>query len=50
VSLAELERAHVLRVLRATNGNREAAARTLGISRRTLTRMLQRWEAARPEA
>ena len=50
VSLAELERAHVLRVLRATNGNREAAARTLGISRRTLTRMLQRWEVARPDA
>jgi two-component system response regulator HydG len=50
ISLAELERRHVLRVLRSTEGNREAAARILGISRRTLTRMLQRWEVARPEA
>jgi transcriptional regulator with GAF, ATPase, and Fis domain len=41
--LAEVEKAHVLGVLQAMNGNREKAARILGISRRTLVRMLQRW-------
>jgi len=33
----------VLRVLEATGGSREEASRILGISRRTLTRMVQRW-------
>ena len=41
--LAEVEKRHVLMVLKATEGNRERAARTLGISSRTLLRMLQRW-------
>ncbi|HEU4698892.1 MAG TPA: sigma-54 dependent transcriptional regulator [Gemmatimonadales bacterium] len=41
--LAAVEREHVLRVLQAMGGNRERAAHVLGISRRTLTRMLQRW-------
>jgi DNA-binding NtrC family response regulator len=41
--LDEVDRLHVLRVLEAVNGNREEAARILGISRRTLTRMAQRW-------
>jgi DNA-binding NtrC family response regulator len=41
--LAEVEREHVLGVLQSTGGNREHAARILGISRRTLVRMLQRW-------
>jgi transcriptional regulator with GAF, ATPase, and Fis domain len=44
--LAEIEKRHVLGVLRAVNGNREKAARILGISRRTLVRMLQRWGEA----
>ncbi len=46
--LSAVERDHVLGVLQATKGNREQAARILGISRRTLVRMLQRWgETAR---
>ncbi|HEY7683943.1 MAG TPA: sigma-54 dependent transcriptional regulator [Gemmatimonadales bacterium] len=43
VTLDELDRRHVFRVLAATGGNREESARLLGISRRTLTRMIQRW-------
>ncbi len=42
-SLEEVERRHVIRVLEATGGSREEASRILGISRRTLTRMVQRW-------
>jgi len=44
VNLDELDRRHVFRVLAATGGNREDSARILGISRRTLTRMIQRWQ------
>ncbi len=44
VSLDELDRRHVFRVLAATGGNREDSSRILGISRRTLTRMIQRWQ------
>jgi two-component system response regulator HydG len=43
LSLEEIERRHVMRVLEATGGSREEASRILGISRRTLTRMVQRW-------
>jgi DNA-binding NtrC family response regulator len=43
LSLEEIERRHVMRVLQATGGSREEASRILGISRRTLTRMVQRW-------
>jgi DNA-binding NtrC family response regulator len=46
-SLEELEREHVQRVLTAMHGSREETARILGISRRTLTRMIQRWNLAR---
>jgi DNA-binding NtrC family response regulator len=42
-SLEEVDREHVLRVLGLTGGNREESARILGISRRTLSRMIQRW-------
>jgi DNA-binding NtrC family response regulator len=42
-ALEDVEREHVVRVLAATGGNREESSRILGISRRTLTRMIQRW-------
>lgn len=42
-SLAELERRHVARVLERVGGNKAAAARILGIERKTLYRMLDRW-------
>jgi DNA-binding NtrC family response regulator len=47
VPLAELEREHVLRTLDYAKGNRQATAALLGISRRTLARMLQRWGVTR---
>jgi len=40
LSLAELEKNHILRVLRETNGHREKAAVILGITSRTLYRKL----------
>jgi DNA-binding NtrC family response regulator len=40
-SLAEIERAHILSTLERCHGNRSAAARALGISRRTLYNKLQ---------
>jgi transcriptional regulator with GAF, ATPase, and Fis domain len=42
-SLADLERARILEVLRSTSGNKMAAARILGLSRRALYRRLQRY-------
>jgi len=46
-SLEEIERDHVLRVLTATRGNRDETSRILGISRRTLSRMILRWNLPR---
>lgn len=43
LTLEELDRQHVFHVLEVTGGNREDSAKILGISRRTLTRMIQRW-------
>ena len=40
--LAVIERLHVERVLTATGGNKQAAARLLGIDRTTLQRMVKR--------
>jgi two-component system response regulator HydG len=43
VTLDELERRYVARVLEGVNGNKAAASRVLGIERKTLYRMLERW-------
>jgi len=45
VTLAALERQHVAWVLERVGGNKAAAARILGIGRKTLYRMLERWGA-----
>ena len=42
--LAELERRHIFRVLARTSGNKQAAARILGIDRTTLQRKLERYD------
>lgn len=43
ISLAELERTHIERVLRHTDGNKSRAATILGIERSTLDRKLKRF-------
>jgi DNA-binding NtrC family response regulator len=50
IPLSAVERRHVLAVLGASDGNRERAARVLQISRRTLSRMLQRWGLTTPHS
>ncbi|MEM9492033.1 MAG: sigma-54 dependent transcriptional regulator, partial [Myxococcota bacterium] len=47
VSLDEIQRRYVLRVVEATNGNRTMAARILGLDRKTLRRKLERWGAGK---
>ena len=44
LSLSEIERRHIVRVLSRTGGNKQAAARILGIDRTTLQRMLKRYQ------
>ncbi|MBI1422298.1 MAG: response regulator [Gammaproteobacteria bacterium] len=44
LSLDELEKRHILNVLQAEGGNKSAAARKLGVSRKTLERKVQSWE------
>jgi DNA-binding NtrC family response regulator len=44
-TLAEVERRYVLQVLDSTGGNKDKASRILGINRRTLYRMQERWKA-----
>ncbi len=46
VTLDELERRYSLRVLESVAGNKSAAARILGIERKTLYRMMDRWGVA----
>jgi transcriptional regulator with PAS, ATPase and Fis domain len=43
VSMEEVEKRYVLRVLEATGGSKLAAARILGFDRKTLYRKLERW-------
>jgi two-component system response regulator HydG len=45
VSLQEVEKRYILRVLQAAGGNKSLAAQTLGVSRRTLYRKLGEYEA-----
>lgn len=49
VSLDEVERRHIARVLESVGGQRAAAAKVLGIDRKTLFRKLERWNQD-PEA
>lgn len=44
LTLEELERRYILRVLRAVKGNKTEAAKVLGLARRTLYRRLERLE------
>jgi two-component system response regulator AtoC len=46
LTLDEVERRHVLDVLRALGGNKAEAARVLGIGRKTLYRKLEAWQVA----
>jgi DNA-binding NtrC family response regulator len=43
-SLAEVEQRHILSVLREAGGDREEAARRLGISRKTIDRKCASWQ------
>ncbi len=43
MSLEEVEKRYILRVLETLRGNKTAAARTLGIERKTLYRKLESW-------
>ena len=47
LSLENVERRHILRVLDMEGGNKSAAARVLGVSRKTLERKCQAWGVAR---
>lgn len=46
LSLEQVEKQHILQVLEQSGGNKSAAARQLGISRKTLERKLQAWNTA----
>ncbi len=48
IDLATITRAHVLAVLEQHAGNKARAARALGINRRSLYRLLEKYEDAQP--
>jgi two-component system response regulator HydG len=48
VTIDELERRYITRVMKLLNGNRARTAKKLGLDRRTLERMLQRYSAKHP--
>ncbi len=43
LTLEEIKKRYVIRVLKKTNGNRSKAAQILGIDRKTLFRMVERF-------
>jgi two-component system response regulator HydG len=43
VTLDEVRRRHVVKILEACGGNRSEAAKILGVDRKTLYRRLRRW-------
>jgi two-component system NtrC family response regulator len=45
--LEEVERRQIEKVLRQVNGNKSAAARLLGVSRKTLERRVNAWSRSR---
>lgn len=47
--LDDIEKAHIVEVLERENGNKARAARALGIHRRKLYRLLERYELHKPE-
>ncbi len=49
MTLEEVERDHILRVLREVGGNKAEAARSLGIGRKTLYRKLECWGLSNSE-
>ncbi len=49
LQLEFVERQHILRVLDQEKGNKSAAARLLGVSRKTLERKVQAWDAEQKE-
>jgi len=48
-SLSEVESRHIFRVLARTGGNKQAAARVLGIDRTTLQRKIERYNLEQAE-
>jgi ActR/RegA family two-component response regulator len=46
MTLEEVEKRHIQRVLAAVGGNKSEAARRLGVSRKTLERKCAEWDAA----
>ena len=50
LSMDELERRYIVRVLTLVGGNKSRAAQLLGFDRRTLYRKLERYEASAPSA